>query len=152
MAGITNETIDKEQQAHNFQNLKYDPSENSGNTLFDNSNDPDLQFYDTNMQNLNTPYILPEELQNFLGDDDDENVFILHLNIRSINKNYENFKMFLSNLNFSFSIICFSKTWLNVSNVDNSNYELLDYVSVHQIRNHHKGDGISVYNHKNFEF
>ena len=147
MAGITNETIDKEQQAHNFQNLKYDPSENSGNTLFDNSNDPDLQFYDTNMQNLNTPYILPEELQNFLGDDDDENVSILHLNIRSINKNYENFKMFLSYLNFSFSIICFSKTWLNVSNVDNSNYELLDYVSVH-----HKGDGISVYIHKNFEF
>ena len=119
MAGITNETINKEQQAHNFQNLKYDPSENSGNTLFDNSNDPDLQFYDNNIQNLNTPYVLPEKLQNFLGDDDGENVSILHLNIRSINKNYENFKMFLSNLNFSFSIICFSKTCLNVSNVDN---------------------------------
>ena len=49
MAGITNETTNKEQQAHNFQNLKYDPSENSGNTLFDNSNDPGLQFYDTNI-------------------------------------------------------------------------------------------------------
>ena len=60
--------------------------------------------------------------------------------------------MFLSNLNFSFSIICFSETWLNDSNVDNSNYELPNYVSVHQIRNHYKGGGVSVYIHKNFEF
>ena len=100
---------------------------------------------------LNTPYILPEELQKFLGDDKDENVSVLHLNIRSINKNFENFKMFLSNLNLSFSIICFSETWLNDSNVDNSNYELPNYVSVHQIRNHYKGGGVSVYIHKNFK-
>ena len=60
--------------------------------------------------------------------------------------------MFLLNLNFSFSIICFSETWLNDSNVDNSNYELLNYVSVHQIINHYKGGGVSVYIHLNFEF
>ena len=60
--------------------------------------------------------------------------------------------MFLSNLNFRFSIICFSETWLNDSNVDNSNYELPNYVSVHQIRNHYKGGGVSVYIHTNFEF
>ena len=95
---------------------------------------------------------MPEELQNFLGDDKDENVSVLHLNIRSINKNFESFKIFLSNLNFSFSIICFSETWLNNSNVDNSNYELPNYVSVHQIKNHYKGGGVSVYIHKNFEF
>ena len=41
---------------------------------------------------------------------------------------------------------------MNDSNVDNSNYELLNYVSVHQIRNHYKGGGVSVYIHKNFEF
>ena len=60
--------------------------------------------------------------------------------------------MFLSNLNFSFSIICFSETWLNDSNVDNSNYELPNYVSVHQIRNHYNEGGVSVYIRKNFEF
>ena len=92
---------------------------------------------------------MPEELQKFLGDDKDENVSVLHLNIRSINKNFENFKMFLSNLNFSFSVICFSETWLNDSNVDNSNYELLNYVSLHQIRNHYKGGRVSVYVHRN---
>ena len=55
--------------------------------------------------------MLPEELQNFLGDDKDQNISVLHLNIRST-KNFLIF-MFLSNLNFSFSIICFSETWLN---------------------------------------
>ena len=55
-----------------------------------------------------TPYILPEELQTFLSDDKDENVSVLHLNITSVNKNFENFKMFLLNLNYNFSIICFS--------------------------------------------
>ena len=70
------------------------------NILCDNSSDSDLYFFNTNIQNLNTPHILPEELQNFLDNDKDENVSILHLNIRSINKIFENFKMFLSNLNF----------------------------------------------------
>ena len=38
--------------------------------------------------------------------------------------------MFLSNLNFTYNIICFFETWLNDSNEDNSNYELLNNVSV----------------------
>ena len=37
--------------------------------------------------------------------------------------------MFLSNLNFSYNIICFFETWLNDSNEDNSNYELLNNAS-----------------------
>ena len=109
MEGIANETVNKEQQAHDFENLKYYPLKISGNILFDNSSDPDSHFYNTNIQNLNTTYTLPEELQKPLGDDKDKNVSVLPLNIRSINKNFENFKMFLSYLNFSFSITCFSE-------------------------------------------
>ena len=88
---------------------------------------------------------MPEELQNFLDNDKDENVSILHLNIRRINKTFDKFKTFLLNLNFSFRIICFSETWLNDSNVDDANYELPNCVSVHQIINHYKGGGISIY-------
>ena len=44
-----------------------------------------------------------EEPQDFPGDDKDESVSVLHFNIRSINKSFSNFKMFLSNLKFSFS-------------------------------------------------
>ena len=44
MEVITNETVNKEHQAQNFENLKYDPLENSGNILFDNFSDPDLTY------------------------------------------------------------------------------------------------------------
>ena len=47
--------------ALNFETLKYDPSESSGEILLDNSCYPDLHFFNTNIQNLDTSYILPEE-------------------------------------------------------------------------------------------
>ena len=37
-------------------------------------------------------------------------------------------------------------------NLDNSHYELPNNISVHQIRNHYKGSGVSGNIHKNFEF
>ena len=73
--------------AQNFETLKYDPSESSGNIFLDNSCDPDLHFFNTNNQNLNTPHILYKEFQNFLDDDISESFSILHLNIRRIKKN-----------------------------------------------------------------
>ena len=36
--------------------------------------------------------------------------------------------------------------------MNNSEYELKNYVSVHQIKKHYKGDEVSVYTHKNAEF
>ena len=135
----TNENETNEHVALNFETLKYDPSESSGDILLDNSCDPDLHFSNTNIQNLDTPYILPEEFQNFLDDDISESLSILHLNIRSIKKNFETFKNFLSTLNYNFSIICFSETWLDETNTENSNYELPGYYSIHQIRNNCKG-------------
>ena len=50
MESITNESVDKKQQAQNFKNLKFDPLESSRNILFNKSNDPDLHFYNTNIQ------------------------------------------------------------------------------------------------------
>ena len=48
MEGVTNVIVNKEQQAQNL-------LENSGNILFENLSDPDLPFYNTNIQTLNTP-------------------------------------------------------------------------------------------------
>ena len=53
---------------------------------------------------------------------------ILHMNIRSIKNNFENSRILLSNLSFNFSIICFSKTWLDESSLTSQSlYELPNY-------------------------
>ena len=59
---------------------------------------------------------------------------------------------FLSILNYNFSIICFSETWLDETNNENSNYELPGYYSIHQIRNNRKGGGVSIYIKKALNF
>ena len=59
---------------------------------------------------------------------------------------------FLSILNYNFSIICFSETWLDETNNENSNYELPGYYSIHQIRNNRKGGGVSIYINKALNF
>ena len=147
----TNENETNEHEALNFETLKYNPSESVGDILLDNSCDPDLHFFNTNIQNLDTPYILTEEFQSFLDDDISENLSILHLNM-SIKKSFETFKKISSTLNYNFSIICFSETWLDETNNENLNYELPVYDSIHQIRNNRKGDRVSIYIKKVLNF
>ena len=50
-----NENENNEHVAQNFETLKYDSSESSGDILFDNSCDSDLHFFNTNIQNHHTP-------------------------------------------------------------------------------------------------
>ena len=145
----TNENETNENVAQKFETLKYDPSEGSCDNLLDNSCDPDLHFFNTSIQNLNTPYILPEEFQNFLDDDISKSFSILYLNI--IN-NFETFTNFLSTSNLNYSITCFSETWLDKTNTEISNYELPGYYNIHQIRINCKTGGVSIYIKKELNF
>ena len=61
----TNENETNEHVALNFETLKYDPSESFGDILLDNSCDPNLHFFNTNIQNLDTPYILHFTISSF---------------------------------------------------------------------------------------
>ena len=76
-----------------------------------------------------------------------ESFSVLHLNIRSMNKNnFKAFQDFYKSLNTIFSIICLTETWENDSNINqNSLFQLGGYVSVHQIRKRHKGGGIVIF-------
>ena len=42
----------------NFESLKYSISDNTHEILLDNSCDPDKNFFDTDIQYIDTPYIL----------------------------------------------------------------------------------------------
>ena len=134
-----------------YETLKYEIAENFDDILLNDSCDPDVNFFNLKTQNLDTPYVLPEEFKQFHNDPSHDSLSILHLNIRSIKKNFENFRLFLSTLDFSFSVLCFSETWLDdVSS--NSLYELPNYISKHQIRDDRKGGGVSLYIHKSLSF
>ena len=134
----------------NFENLKYNLVDNSDDILRNNPCDPDVNFFSLKTENLHTPYILPEEFQKFVGSSSHDSFSILHLNIRSNKENFENYKLFFSTLAFSFSVICFSETWLD--KVGNSLYELPYYISKHQVRDTHKGGGVSIYIHNSLIF
>ena len=120
--------------------------ENSNNVLLDDLCDLDVNFFNINFENI-TLYLLPEELKSFLDYSSPLNYFsILHLNIRSIKKNFESFKLFLKSIRFTFSVIFVFETWLNdLSIARDTSYELPNYTSNHQMRRDHKGRRVFVY-------
>ena len=68
--------------------------------LLDHSYDPGLNLIRENVKNLDTMYLLPGNLHNFLNNSLTDWFPILHVNIRSIKKKFEKFKLFLSSLEF----------------------------------------------------
>ena len=134
-----------------FETLKYNMSDNA-DFLLDDSCDPDVNFFNKKFQSLDTPYLMPGEFHNFLDNSSDQ-FSVLHLNIRSIKKNFENFKLFLNLINFTFSVICLSETWWDdLATIEKSLYEIPNYNSTHQARTDRKGSGISIYIHKSLDF
>ena len=76
----------------------------------------------------------------------------LHLNIRSLNVNIDNFTEFLASLNGNFGVIVLTESWCDEIANENSLLSLDNYYSVHQTRNNQKGGGICIYIHKQLEF
>ena len=76
-----------------------------------NEHDPDVNFYQNNISNVEANYFLMTEVKSSLKVLDANAFSVLHLNIRSMKKNFENFKEFLKNVSVSFSTICLSETW-----------------------------------------
>ena len=144
-------TGNSESELPDYQILKYEIVDTSEEILLNNACDPDLNLFNLKTQNFDTPYILPEEFKKIHDTSCDDSFSILHLNVRSIKKNFENFKLFFSTLGYSFSVICFSETWLDDTD-SNSLYELPNYISKHQIRDDRKGGGVSFYIHNSLSF
>ena len=66
---------------------------------------------------------------------------VLHLNIRSLNKNYENQKNLLGEINFCFKVICITESWYSDALHTNNRYQLPNYASIHQVRKNGKTVG-----------
>ena len=87
----------------NFENILFNPFD-SQNILSDENNDPDINFFKEKSEAVNSPYYIVDKFnsssQNLL-----KNSFsILHINIRSMNKNFEKLGEYLSHVNGNYQI------------------------------------------------
>ena len=97
----------QKQEANNFENLNFNPFLKQKYILINNDFDADNNFFNENtFQNLNANYFSEEEFKDKLNTQSNNLSFsILHINIRSMNKNFENFKLFLSQCSQKFSMV-----------------------------------------------
>ena len=110
-----------------------------------------LRPYPCTDKKWNSPiqYLMPDKFKTNFKDISKNSFSVLHLNIRSINKNFEAFTEFYSKLNHIFSVICFSETWASEENIDkNSTFQLKNYDVIHQVRNSRKGGGLCIFIHE----
>ena len=148
MNPITEEV--KEFASSNFETLKYNLVNESDDILLDSACDPDLNFFNKYVKIFDTKYLSPGDFKDFIEKTITNLFSVLHLNIRSIKKNFDNFKKFLCSLDFTFSVICFSETWLD--KLDSFTYDLPNYTSIDQKRSDRKGGGVSIYIHNSLNF
>ena len=85
-----NTSESSESEIESFENLKYIIADTNNNILLDDPCDPDVNFFNVNFENLNTPYLFPEDFNSAYENESSSNYFsILHFNIRSTKKNFE---------------------------------------------------------------
>ena len=135
----------------NFEYLSYNLFSIHESSI-NSEHDPDINFYQ-DISSLGTHYCSPNDFKNNFQSYLKDSFSVLHLNIRSMNKNFESFKEFYSKIKFKFSIVCFSETWVgDISFSKNSNFELSGYKVLHQTRKSFKGGGVCVFVHENLSF
>ena len=84
--------------------------------------------------------VLPSDVKIGVSKFDFPDTFsVLHLNIRSLTKTFDDFKELYKTFNLKFSIVCFSETWANHNKPENDSLiQLPGYNVLHQIRKNHR--------------
>ena len=132
---------------NDFEQMSFDPF--SLNTNLTDINDPDQNYFnDETFNNFETKYFFQEDIKETLYETTQfENLSLLHLNIRSLNTNFEDFRNLLQETDFPFNIICLTETWFSDKSFqENSNFHLLNYDAIHLERKTQKrGGGVLIY-------
>jgi len=132
--------------------LPFDLNENDKIPLHDI--DPDIQYYQTSCNsalsscNYNIEDTFNENISRLAIDENSFSIF--HTNIRSIPKNLNNLENYLSMLNFGFSIVGVSESWLKDTN--SSLFGLEGYQCEHECRPFKTGGGVSIFIRENIEY
>ena len=109
--------------------------------------DPDSNYFNQFSHRLNksSNYYVEDSFNKYIKRNCQwrENFSFIHSNIRSIPANLTSFMSFMSNINCDLSVIGFSGTWLNSSNIDT--YGIDGYSHVGITRESGKEGGVSLF-------
>ena len=117
--------------------------------------DPDFNFFNNqNLEAVNTKYFSPDELETHLSTTEEKSFSLLHVNVRSMSKQFEKLKSTLSNIKFEFKIICLTETWCNNDDeTNNSLFQIPNYSVIHQVRyDKKKGGGVCMFIHNSLNY
>ena len=90
-----------------FVDISFDPF-NKLDSLFEDHNDTNRYYFDKTV--YDTKYFRVNEINTFLNDlTQHENLFLLHLNIRSLRSNLSNFHTLLEERKHSLNVICLTE-------------------------------------------
>ena len=111
--------------------------------------DPDLSYFNNlNYNNSDTLYALEKNVKRYLYDIKKYgNLSLIHVNIKSMNSNFEKLHDRLLNCSNSLNIICVTETWSTDKDFkNNSNFHLPTFGFIHQQRETGKKvGGILIY-------
>ena len=136
-----------------FKSMSFNTFSNNKN-FYDGNQDPDVNFFLENIPSLNTEHFSPSDDKiGFSKFESSDTFLVLHLNIRSSRKNFEDFKELHKTLNLKFSMACFSETWADVNKLENDSLiQLPGYNVLHQIRKNRRSGGISIFVQESLSF
>ena len=125
---------------NSFEKLRFDPF-GFDNVLLNNTNDPDENIFN-NLSQIDSVFYVIEEAATSLKKFSDKTFSVLHLNVRSLNKNFESLKELLTTTKFEFKVICITETWCTDDPRNETLFNLENYTSINQVRKHGRGGGI----------
>ena len=119
--------------------------------LNNDSQDPDENFFNA-FNFKDSQYFTPEESSQNLNSFDKSSFSMLHLNIRSLQKNFDSLLNLLMTLKFEFKVICITETWCSDNSMNHNLFKLPQYKSIHQVSRGGKGGDIAVFLHDSLTF
>ena len=94
----------------------------------------------------------PKESSRNLTCFEKSNFLMLHLNIRSLQKNFGSLFNLLMTLKFEFKVTCIKETWCSNNSMNHNLFDIPQYKSIHQVRRVGKGGGIAAFLYESLTF
>ena len=107
----------------------------------------DILDYNLYNDSVDSSYYSAENFNSKYSISPQSNLFIVHHNIRSFNRNFDELACFMATLSCEIDILILSETWFTSGSVSN----LRGYSSYHCTRNNRGGGGLSIYIRKAIE-